>query len=265
MNLTAIQFKVATSNAASATSSARYILQEHVTLRLLYEQDPITRVWRLKQAVTAEQFISGFLRMYVNPRFHVGVLNALGDEAIRPHPRAEGAVAVLKWLLSNPNRTAELLALAKSGTATLLDPPETWPKAKTWQELVSRPVSDSIYWAKLACALLPDLGLAYDTASRVKWQSALRPARVDTIADFLLEASRFARGLLSSNHQTLADLRHWDRPDVAAHDAGLTIDYWRVAFPELLPTEILWTMEWQVLEMPVGRVLDKLFYNPTVR
>lgn len=265
MDLADIKHSIATSNAASARGNAKYILQEHVTLRLLYEQDTVTRVWRLRQAVTAEEFVGGFLRMYVSRRFQAGVVQALSDGAIRPHARAQGAVAVAKWLLADPDRTEELLAMAKSASATLLDAPETWPKAEAWQELVSRPVSTSIYWAKLACALLPDLGLPYDTTSRAVWQSTLRPVRVDTIGDFLLAASQFARNLLHSNHQTLADLRHWDRPDVAAREAGLTIDYWRVALPELLPTDTHWPMDWQVLEMPVGRVLDKLFYNPTIR
>ena len=257
--------QIAESNASSAVSGAKYIVQEHATLRLLYEQDGATGIWRLRESVTAEQFIGGFLRMYVNPNRHAEVLQALDGGSRSVHPRARGAADVLGWLIADRARTEELLNLSKAKSATLLDPVAHWPSALAWQVILQHRLSESIYWAKLACALLPDLGVAYDNASRLKWSRQLHLPRSATIGDFLSAVSAFAHALLRASGQSLADLRHWDRPDLAGKAAGLVIDRWSVALPELLPPGTGWPMVWAPLAMPIGRVLDKLYYNPRAR
>lgn len=257
--------QIAESNASSAASGAKYIVQEHATLRLLYEQDGTTGIWRLRESVMADQFIGGFLRMYVNPRFHAQVLQALDGSANAVHPRAQGAAAVLHWFIANRARTNELLNLAKAGSATLLEPIATWPTEPAWQSILEHRLAGSIYWAKLACALLPDLGVAYDNASRLKWCRHLHLPQSATIGDFLSAVSAFAHALLRASGQSLLELRHWDRPDLAGKAAGLVIDRWSVALPDLLPPDTGWPITWAPLAMPIGRVLDKLYYNPRAR
>ncbi len=120
----------------------------------------------------------------------------------------------------------------------------------------SFPISDSVYRAKQYSILLPDICIPYDDASRNKIKSFLGVTSSATYYEMLKRLRVKIKAIIEAEESDLTAFQRLDNPAKAigfnCHKIALRredINYGKVYLP---------------LERPISRVIDKMFYKPTV-
>jgi len=172
-----VQKRINESNIISFTRNPnRYIIQEQATLSELWERVPCTcdegctcrkfgcaYHWTIKEGLSFDDVLPGFLRMFVSKTWHRYLLSCLEQSSypasLYSNRSLKGAYDVLAWYRDTWD---ELYPNAVEYTKTLIC--EDW-RSPYWSERWRFPIGPPIYKSKMLSLLLPDLAVPFDTAS----------------------------------------------------------------------------------------------------
>ena len=253
--------QIAYSNQQAAKNRNFYPIQEQATQMDLWEYVPCncdenctcrkhgcTHHWKLKSGIRFEEFRDGFLRMFVDSNHHhwvIAFLNGKRQEGI--NMRALGALRVLLKLKESWQDISEK---ASEHNKTLFC--DDWLPA-SFHDSMSFPVGTSIYFAKRYCVLFPDIGVPYDTASRIIMSEHLDLRDVNYV-EFLTRVREAFLKCMNEHALTIPALRRLDDPQ-----GQLPFDPSLISLPH-------GGMDYGTIYTPAERtisiVLDKCFYQP---
>jgi|GEM_PF-1049025 len=257
-----MRLRIDGSNSGAAENRNLYPIQEQATQMDIWEYVPCTcdegctcrkfgctHHWKLKKEISFEQFRNGFLRMFVSKNHHMAVINALeGRGTEKLTTRSIWAYHILKNLKTN---WPEISSVAAQHNKTLFC--DDW-LPQSLHTRMSFPVEGtSVYLAKQFSALFPDIGVPYDTASRVKMLSHFCLSGVNYI-EFLTHVRNEFLNCITRHNLTIPTLRCFDNPEnrVPFNSAQIA-----------LPREGMnYGTRYSPPQRTISLVLDKCFYNP---
>ena len=250
------------SNKQAAKNRNYYPIQEQATQIELWEYVPCTcgemctcrkfgctHHWKLKKGVQFEEFRDGFLRMFADRNLHEPIIEALagkGSEGL--NTRAVGAFHVLRKLRDSWRDISERAA---EHNKTLFC--DGWLPA-SFRDRMSFPIEGtSIYLAKQYCVLLPDVGVPYDTASRMKMLERLNIQDTDYV-EFLTKVRDAFLACMVKEKLTVPVLRRLDAPQ-----GQLPYDPSLITLPR---PGVNYGTVYSPSERTISIVLDKCYYQP---
>jgi len=250
------------SNQQAAKNRNHYPVQEQATQMDLWEyvscscdenctcrKHGCTHHWKLKPGIRFDEFRDGFLRMFVDRNHHQPVIDALngkGPEGL--NTRAIGAFHVLRKLR---DFWPDISERASRHNKTLFC--DDWLPA-LFRDRMSFPVEGtSIYLAKQYCVLFPDIGVPYDTASRIKIHEHLDLQDVDYV-EFLTRVREVFLKCMNGHALTIPALRRLDDPQ-----GQLPYDPHLITLPR---SGMDYGTTYSPPERTISIVLDKCFYQP---
>jgi len=209
-----------------------------------------TSHWKLRQNLTFDDVLPGFLRMFVDKRSHTKLRDWISGDTIpsRVPKRLKGALPVLQEMKSNWSRLCS--AVLKHNKTLICDDWYTDFWKNQWN---FPPQGTSIYKAKQFCVLLPDICIPYDTYSRNRILNCLDNTAF-TYFEMLSNLREWIIEILESENETLSQFRKLDCPrEQLAFDSNLislrrkNFNYGTIYTPD---------------ERPISRIVDKYFYQP---
>ncbi|MDO9326259.1 MAG: hypothetical protein Q7T80_15010 [Methanoregula sp.] len=250
------------SNQVAAKNRNLYPVQEQATQMDLWEYVPCncddnctcrkhgcTHHWKLKKGVKFEEFRDGFLRMFVDRNHHqplIDALNGKGPEGL--NTRAIGAFHVLRKLRDS---WPDISERASDHNKTIFC--DDWLPV-SFRDRMSFPVEGtSIYLAKQYCVLFPDIGVPYDTASRIKMCEHLDLQGVDYVEFLTIVREAFLK-CMEEHALTIPALRRLDDPQ-----GQLPFDPQLITLPR---PGMDYGTTYAPAERTISIVLDKCFYQP---
>ena len=261
-----VQKRINESNIISFTRNQnRYIIQEQATLSELWERVPCTcdegctcrkfgctHHWKIKEGLSFNDILPGFLRMFVSNTRHRYLLSCLEQPSypasLYSDEYLKGAYDVLAWYRDTWD---EIYPNAAEYTKTLIC--DGWV-SPYWSERWRFPIGSPIYKSKMMSLLLPDLAVPFDTASLNAMIKSLNLAYGDSYITLLSTIHHYCTKLLENERISLEEFRRLDIPG----EAG-TFDKDLVALP--IPNRD-YGCAFAPPERPLSRVIDKIFYKP---
>lgn len=218
--------RIGESNQQAAKNRNKYPIQEHATRAELGEFTDCTCTescackkhlacsghWKLKKNVLFEDFMFGFLRMFVDRCDHLNLIAAVdaGDPS-NLRSRVRDAYTVLSNLKGDEWKT--LSAKSAYYPKTLFC--DDWCDDYFKEKFESFRIKESVYFAKQFCILLPDICVPYDTKSRDKMTSHLQIPRNANYYEVLSEVrKKFLKGF-EKHAIKLPEIRTFDSPGEA--------------------------------------------------
>jgi len=189
--------RIGESNKQAAKNRNKYPIQEHATRTELWEYVDCTcdesctckknlgctGHWKLKKNVQFDDFMFGFLRMFVDRCDHLNVITAVdAGDPLNLRPRVRDAYTVLRNLKGEWKTLSEKSA---NYNKTLFC--DGWFDRYFKEKFESFKIMESVYFAKQFCILLPDICVPYDTKSRDKMTRHLKIPRNANYFEFLYE------------------------------------------------------------------------------
>jgi len=262
------------SNEQAAKNRNLYPIQEQATQEEIWEysrctcdencsckQLGCTHHWKLKTDVQFEEYMMGFLRMFVDRCEHLNLITAIdkGDPS-NLKPRVKGAYAVLHALKGE--NWVHLSTKAANHNKTLFC--DGWADDFFKEQFESFRIKDSVYYAKKFCVLLPDIGVPYDTKSRDKMIKQLDIKSDVDYYQFLSQVRSKFLNAFKEQKVRLPIIRTLDSPFDSSQE-HLCFDPRLISLrkPDVnygtkyLPTDK------QIREKQISLVLDKCYYSPT--
>lgn len=212
-----------------------------------------TQQWKLKNGLVFEDIIVAYLRMYVDSRRHQSIMDIVeksnADFSKLPQ-RIKGAVVSLYYLRDNWEK---LYNNASNNMKTLLC--DDWCN-EFWKNEFNFPISDSVYKAKQYSILLPNICIPYDNASRNKIKRFLGLSNNSTYFEMLQKLRRKVIEIIDNEKSDLVIFQRLDDPSKV-----INFNHSNIA---LRRADINYGHEYLPSERPISRVIDKMFYKPTV-
>ena len=256
-----MRLQIEISNKQAAINRNLYPIQEQATQMELWEYVPCncdetctckkfgwTHHWKLKKDIRFEDFVTGFLRMFVDCHQHQNILDTLdGKDSTYLNSRAIGAFRVLHSLKKD---WAIISAKAASHNKTLFcdDSIDSFFK-NHW----SFYISESIYKAKQFCLLLPDICIPYDTRSRKKLKTHFGLRDINYYQFLAILRREFIKSM-EQNRISLSMMRSFDKPHKQLPFNSNLISLRR--------SGIKYGTEYVPDEREISIVIDKCFYQP---
>lgn len=254
--------QIAFSNRKAAQNRNFYPIQEQATQMDIWEYIPCecdenctcrkhgcTHHWKLQNGIQFEVFRDGFLRMFVDGIHHQPLILALDGKGPKGlNTRAIGAFHVLRKLR---DFWPDILKKASSHNKTLFC--DEWVP-ESFRDRMSFPFEGtSIYIAKQYCTLFPDIGIPYDTASRVKIINRFNMRGADYL-EFLSRIRAAFLDCMTKQEFTIQAIRQFDNPQyILPYDPKL------IALPR---PGMDYGTGYLPAERTISIVLDKCFYHP---
>jgi len=260
--------RIERSNEQAVKNRNKYLVQELATQRELWEFVPCTcddscsckkplgcsGHWKLKKNVQFEDFLFGFLRMFVDRCEHLNLITALDEgDPSNLSPRVRDAYKVLRKLKGEEWN----LLSAKSGDYNKTIFCDDWLDSFFKEKFESFKINESVYLAKQFCILLPDICVPYDTKSRDKMTKHLVISRNSDYFEFLSKVrSKFMNDLKKQDIKL---------PVIRALDSAGKFDPRLISLRQ--PGRNYWKDDLPIGDRPVkgqiSLVLDKCYYSPT--
>jgi len=256
---------VGQSNKQAAINRNKYPIQEQATLTELWEfvectcdesctckQLGCTGHWRLKKNVPFEDFMFGFLRMFVDRCEHLNLITAIdrGDPS-NLRPRVKDAYTVLRNLKEN---VWELMS-AKSAEHSKTIFCDGWADEYFKEQFESFQIKESVYLAKQFCILLPDICVPYDTKSRDKMTMHLKIPRNANYFEFLSKVRETFLAAFKQQGIKVPAVRAFDSPG-----KDLPFDPRLIS---LRQPDLDYGLDYLPVKGQISLVLDKCYYLPT--
>lgn len=261
-----VQKRIDESNIISFTQNRnRYIIQEQATLSELWERVPCTcdedctckmfgcmYHWKIKEGLSFNDILPGFLRMFVDNTRHPYLLNCLEQPSypasLHNNRPLKGAYDVLAWYRSV---WSEVYPNAVEYTKTLIC--DGW-MSPYWSERWRFPIGPPIYKSKMLSLLLPDIAVPFDTVSLNAMVRSFNLSYGDSYTTLLNAIRHYCIRLLENERIGLEEFRRLD----ALGEAG-TFDKDLIALS--IPDRDYGSV-FDPSERPLSRVIDKIFYKP---
>ena len=207
-----------------------------------------THHWKLKRDIRFDDFLSGFLRTFVDRCEHLNIIMAMEQEKSELNIRVKEIYPILKSLQDN---WLIMSAKASERNKTLF--------CDDWCDDFFRhewkfPVKKSVYHAKLYCILLPDTCVPYDTESRKKM---LKQLGIEAIADYFQFLSKVREKFMediNAHHLNLPSIRALDSPQ-----DQLPFNRRLISLPR---KDMDYGTGYLPKERQISLVIDKCFYQP---
>lgn len=256
--------RIGKSNEQAVINRNKYPIQEHATQTELWEsvdctceesctckQLGCTGHWKLKNNVQFDDFMFGFLRMFVDRCDHLNVITAVdaGDPS-NLRPRVKDAYTVLKNL---KGEWKILSAKSADYNKTLFC--DDWFDNYFKEKFENIKIKESVYFAKQFCILLPDICVPYDTKSRDKMTSHLKIPRNANYFDFLSEVRSKFLSAFKKQGVRLPVIRSFDSPG-----KDLPFDPRLISLRQ--PAQD-YGKDYLQVKGQISLVLDKCYYLPT--
>lgn len=257
--------RIGESNKQAAKNRNKYPIQEHATRTELWEYVDCTcdesctckkdlgctGHWKLKKNVQFDDFMFGFLRMFVDRCDHLNVITAVdaGDPS-NLRPRVRDAYTVLRNLKGEWKTLSEKSA---NYNKTLFC--DGWFDSYFKEKFESFKIKESVYFAKQFCILLPDICAPYDTKSRDKMTSHLKIPRNANYFEFLSEVRVNFLSAFKKQGIRLPVIRALDSPG-----KDLPFDPRLISLRQ--PAQD-YGKDYLPAKGQISLVLDKCFYLPT--
>ena len=264
-NFQSMRDQIARSNRKAATNRSKYPIQEQATLKEIWEYVPCncipsctckkfgcTHHWKLKDGICFDDFVQGYLRMFVY-KIQIGsIISAVKNTSSLfngVNSRVKKSVPVLCDLQKN---WEVMSAYALNHNKSLIcDDWDKIPIAKNWPSHIR---NSNIYDVKKYCALLPDICMPYDTSSRAEVLRQFKTNRVYSYFD-LLKALRFASiDVMTRELANINEFRQLDAPQ-----EQLPFDPFKIS---LRKPGFDYGDSYEPSYRPISRILDKCFYRP---
>jgi len=254
--------KIDWSNAQAANDRNFYPIQEQATLIDLWEYVPCscdstcsckkfgcTHHWKLKENIQFNNFVRGFLRMFVDKNQHTPVINSLKGIHSKPlNTRAKGAFKVLNSLKDS---WAQISIKTNENNKTLFC--DDWANdffKNCWAFPLNK---TSIYEAKKYCVLLPDICVPYDIKSLIKLKRSFDIRGTDYFELLKTLRQHFLR-CMEKDHFTIPMMRILESPqDQLPFNRSL------ISRPR---QGINYGTEYSPKERPISLIIDKCYYQP---
>lgn len=258
--------RIGKSNEQAAINRNKYPIQEHATRTELWEYVDCTcdefctckqklgctGHWKLKKNVPFDDFMFGFLRMFVDRCDHLNLITAVdaGDPS-HLRSRVKDAYTVLKNL---KGEEWQLLS-AKSADYNKTLFCDEWFDSYFKEKFESFKIKESVYFAKQFCILLPDICVPYDTKSRDKMTSHLKIPRNANYFEFLSEVRSNFMSAFEKQGITIPAIRAFDAPG-----KDLRFDPRLIS---LRQPDQDYGKDYQPVKGQISLILDKCYYLPT--
>jgi len=258
-----IKKRIVDSNTNASRNRNLYPIQEQATLMEVWQYVPCecngdcickkfgcTSHWKLRQNLTFDDVLPGFLRMFVDKRSHTKLRDWVSGDTIpsRVPKRLKGALPVLQEMKNNWSR---LCSAALKHNKTLIC--DDWYTDFWKNQWNFPPQGTSIHKAKQFCVLLPDICIPYDTHSRNRILNCLNNTAF-TYFEMLSNLRERIIEILESENGILSQFRKLDCPrEQLAFDSNLislrrkNFNYGTTYTPD---------------DRPISRIVDKYFYQP---
>jgi len=215
--------RIEKSNEQAAKDRNKYPIQEQATQTELWEFVPCncedsctckllgcTGHWKLKKNVQFEDFMFGFLRMFVDRCEHLNLITAIDaeDPSNLRLDRVKGAYTVLLKL----KREEWQLLSAKCADYNKTIFCDDWIDSYFQEKFESFKINESVYFAKQFCILLPDICVPYDTKSRDKITMHLKIPRNSDYFEFLSKVRSTFISAFKKQDIRLPVIRAFDAP-----------------------------------------------------
>jgi len=258
--------RIGESNKQAAKNRNKYPIQEHATRTELWEYVNCTcdesctcrkdlgctGHWKLRKNVPFEDFMFGFLRMFVDRCEHLNLITAV--DAGNPsnlRSRVKDAYTVLSNLKGDEWKN--LSAKSANYNKTLFC--HEWVDDYFKDKFESFRIKESVYFAKQFCILLPDICVPYDTKSRDKMTRHLEIPRNATYFEFLSEVRKKFMNKFEKQGIRLPAMRAFDNP--VEH---LRFDPRLISLRQ--PAQD-YGKDYLPLKGQISLILDKCYYLPT--
>lgn len=254
------------SNEQAAINRNKYPIQEHATRSELWEYVDCTcgescacrkqlgcsGHWKLKKNVPFDDFMFGFIRMFVDRCDHLNLITAVdtGDSS-NLRSRVRDAYTVLH----NLKEDDWALLSAKSADYHKSLFCDDWIDDYFMEKFENVRIKDSVYFAKQFCILLPDTCVPYDTKSRDKMTSHLKIPRNANYFEFLSEVRLHFMKVLQKEGMTFPMVRALDAPG-----KDLRFDPRLIS---LRQPHYDYGKEYPPVNGQLSLILDKCYYMPT--
>jgi len=262
-----IRTRIDESNINAAKNNRNlYPIQEQATLMEIWEnvncgcEDSCccnnynrTQQWKLKKGLVFNDVIDAYLRMFVDSRRHKSIIDILGHDNIDYYKlpqRIRGAVESLIYLRDNWDR---LYNKSYNNVRTLLC--DDWCD-EFWENEFSFPISESVYRAKRYSILLPNICIPYDNASRNKIKKFLGISNNTTYYEMLKKLRLKVIEIIDNEKSNLVTFQELDQPSKA-----ISFDYSKISLRRI---DINYGQGYFPLVRPISRIIDKMFYKPSV-
>lgn len=209
--------------------------------------------WKLKNELVFDDIIGAYLRMFVDSRKHKNIIDILKQDNIECYKlpkRIRGAVESLIYLRDNWDR---LYNKASSNMKNLLC--DDWCD-EFWKDEFNFPISESVYKAKQYSILLPNICIPYDNASRNKIKKFLGISNKSTYYELLKKLRLKVIEIIDNEKSELTTFQRLDKPSKA-----ISFDDSKISLKRI---DINYGKDYVPLERPISRIIDKMFYKPTI-
>lgn len=209
--------------------------------------------WKLKNELVFDDIIGAYLRMFVDSRRHKNIIDILKQgnvDCCKLPKRIRGAVESLIYLSDNWDG---LYNKASNNMKTLLC--DDWCD-EFWKDEFDFAISESVYKAKLFSILLPNTCIPYDNASRNKIKKFLGISNKTTYYEMLQKLRLKVMKIMDNENSNLATFQKLDEPSkiISFDDSKISLKRVDINYGE----------EYFPLERPITRIIDKMFYKPTI-
>jgi len=258
--------RIGESNKQAAKNRNKYPIQEHATRTELWEYVDCTcdesctckkdlgctGHWKLKKNVQFDDFMFGFLRMFVDRCDHLNVITAVdaGDPS-NLRSRVKDAYTVLSNLKGGEWKI--LSAKSADYNKTLFC--DDWVDSYFREKFEDFKIKESVYFAKQYCILLPDICVPYDTKSRDKMTSHLKIPRNTNYFEFLSEVRSHFMRAFEKQGITIPAIRAFDAPG-----KDLRFDPRLIS---LRQPDQDYGKDYPPVKGQISLILDKCYYLPT--
>jgi len=262
--------RIGKSNEQAAINRNKYPIQEHATQTELWEyvdctcdescgckKLECTGHWKLKKNVQFDDFMFGFLRMFVDRCDHLNLITAVdaGDPS-NLRSRVKDAYTVLRNL---KGEEWQLLS-AKSADYNKTLFCDDWFDSYFKEKFESFKIKESVYFAKQFCILLPDICVPYDTKSRDKMTSHLKIPRNANYFEFLSEVRSNFVDAFEKQSIKLPTILAFDSPGKNSPFKSLPFDPRLISLRQ--PARD-YGKDYSPRKGQISLILDKCYYLPT--
>ena len=258
--------KIGKSNERAAINRNKHPIQEHATRTELWEYVDCTcdesctckqklgctGHWKLKKNIRFDDFMFGFLRMFVDRCDHLNLITAVdaGDPS-NLRSRVKDAYTVLSNLKGGEWKI--LSAKSADYNKTLFC--DDWVDSYFREKFEDFKIKESVYFAKQYCILLPDICVPYDTKSRDKMTSHLKIPRNTNYFEFLSEVRSHFMRAFEKQGITIPAIRAFDAPG-----KDLRFDPRLIS---LRQPDQDYGKDYPPVKGQISLILDKCYYLPT--
>jgi hypothetical protein len=261
------------SNRNASKNRNLYPIQEQISIRQIWTYDPHydahTGLWTFRDDIGFDEYLQAFLRMFTDRHSHHALIRGLSNpsEPLKLGPRQAECFALLSKIRDDWDRYRvihkTLVEDEKKPFSQfrIFDDCEPLFRNPQFRELTAFTLRESVYKSKILNSFLPDLCVAYDSASRLALYREFKLSPKSSYTDLLVKLNRWLRKAIADfdHPRVYTQLRQADRP---GYIFDLAISVSRITLPPDVLSDMPFWDQYVPLERPLSRILDKQFYQP---